>query len=262
MIASLKTVLACATLGLAASTASAQCVDFEVPPGGAPWGCCGVNFVYNGINFTTEPFFWIDGTMTVGGFAEPTNNCTAAAGRALWTNNVNVRVKISDFSPTGVRELTFKYADFGGNVNLTVNGSLANVNEFGMIPNNRWHAWGVDYVESSVVAGGARVGSIVLRALPGGCIQDVRIGGQELCIDELCAGEPCGCPGDLTGPNGVPDGVVDALDFLELIAQWGSPCGPPCTADITGPGNFPDGNVDALDYLLLISQWGSPANCQ
>jgi hypothetical protein len=38
---------------------------------------------------------------------------------------------------------------------------------------------------------------------------------------------------------------------------------PICPADITGPGGagLPDGNVDALDFLLLISQWGSPGNC-
>jgi hypothetical protein len=69
------------------------------------------------------------------------------------------------------------------------------------------------------------------------------------------------CPGDITGPDGVPDGAVDALDFLALIAQWGTPCADPCTADITGPLAEPDGNVDALDFLLLIAQWGGPANC-
>jgi hypothetical protein len=261
MNASLRNTLACATVALAASTVSAQCVDFEVPPGGSPWPCCGTVFAYNGVGFRTEPFFWIGGGMTVAGFAEPSFNCPAGGGLGLWTNNVNVDIRITDFSPSGVRELTIKYADFGGNVNLQVNGSLENNNDFALIPNNRWHPWGVDYFESSVVAGGAQVGTIVLRALPGGCINQVAIGGQELCIDEICPGEPCACPGDITGPNGVPDGAVDALDFLELIAQWGSPCGPPCTADITGPGNVPDGKVDALDYLLMISQWGNPANC-
>jgi hypothetical protein len=55
---------------------------------------------------------------------------------------------------------------------------------------------------------------------------------------------------------------VDALDFLRLISQWGSPCGGACDADVTGPGGVPDGNVDSLDYLLIIGQWGSPANCE
>jgi hypothetical protein len=54
---------------------------------------------------------------------------------------------------------------------------------------------------------------------------------------------------------------VDALDFLLLIGQWGSPCVGSCEADITGPAAMPDGNVDSLDYLALIAQWGSPGNC-
>jgi hypothetical protein len=61
---------------------------------------------------------------------------------------------------------------------------------------------------------------------------------------------------DITGPQGQPDGCVDALDFLRVIAEWGSPCSAPCSADATGPDCVPDGNVDALDYLLVIGEWG------
>jgi hypothetical protein len=81
------------------------------------------------------------------------------------------------------------------------------------------------------------------------------------CASANC--QPPTCPADITGPQaGVPDGNVDALDYLRMISQWGSPCGDPCDADITGPTKgVPDGNVDSLDFLQLIAQWGSPANC-
>jgi hypothetical protein len=69
-----------------------------------------------------------------------------------------------------------------------------------------------------------------------------------------------GCAADITGPDG-PDGNVDALDFLLLIGQWGTPCVGTCEGDITGPAGVPDGNVDALDFLILIAQWGSPGGC-
>jgi hypothetical protein len=72
------------------------------------------------------------------------------------------------------------------------------------------------------------------------------------------------CPADITGAGGpgVPDGNIDSLDFLLLIAQWGSPCVGTCEADITGATPLvPDGNVDSLDFLLLIGQWGNPGNC-
>jgi hypothetical protein len=61
------------------------------------------------------------------------------------------------------------------------------------------------------------------------------------------------CPADITGLGGEPDGVIDILDFLELLAQWGSSgC-----ADFTGaaPG-VPDGVVDILDFLELLASWG------
>jgi hypothetical protein len=76
----------------------------------------------------------------------------------------------------------------------------------------------------------------------------------------------CGifCTADITGPDGLgsPDGNIDALDFLALIGQWGTPCVGSCEADFTGPtAGVPDGNVDSLDFLLLIAQWGNPGNC-
>jgi hypothetical protein len=74
---------------------------------------------------------------------------------------------------------------------------------------------------------------------------------------------PCApCPADFTGPGGSPDGNVDAVDFLVLIAEWGTPCTiGACEADITGPLGTPDGNVDALDDLLFLAQWGDPGVC-
>lgn len=92
-------------------------------------------------------------------------------------------------------------------------------------------------------------------------VEDEIVSAAQLTIEVLVEGVPCAA--DITGPDGAgnPDGNVDALDFLLLIAQWGSPCTGSCEADITGPAAQPDGNVDALDFLLLIAQWGTPGNC-
>ena len=54
------------------------------------------------------------------------------------------------------------------------------------------------------------------------------------------------CTGDVNG-----DLVVDILDLLEVISQWG-PCGGGCTADIDD-----DGKVDILDLLEVIGAWGA-----
>lgn len=55
------------------------------------------------------------------------------------------------------------------------------------------------------------------------------------------------CPADINN-----DDVVDGLDLLILLSQWG-PCGDPqdCSGDING-----DGSVDGLDLLEMLSQWG------
>ncbi len=49
---------------------------------------------------------------------------------------------------------------------------------------------------------------------------------------------------DITG-----DGIVDTLDFLDLLAAWGPNPGHP--ADFDG-----NGVVDTVDFLALLSAWG------
>ncbi|MHC4102555.1 MAG: EF-hand domain-containing protein [Planctomycetota bacterium] len=74
----------------------------------------------------------------------------------------------------------------------------------------------------------------------------------QLCItvtnacDEPCGDCPTGaaCPADLDG-----DGSVGIVDFLWLLAQWGTdPGGPP---DFDG-----DGTVGVSDFLVLLASWG------
>ncbi len=61
------------------------------------------------------------------------------------------------------------------------------------------------------------------------------------------------CPGDIAGAYGGPDHVVDVLDLILVLVQWGT-AGP--EADITGPDGVPDGVVDDLDLLAIIAAWG------
>jgi len=62
---------------------------------------------------------------------------------------------------------------------------------------------------------------------------------------------PAPCPADLTGPDGTPDGTLDANDFFEYLARFAS--GDP-DADLTGsPDGSPDGVIDANDFFQYLS---------
>jgi hypothetical protein len=56
------------------------------------------------------------------------------------------------------------------------------------------------------------------------------------------------CPGDITGPGGVPDGEVNVSDLLALLAAWDTGN---AAADITN-----DGIVNVNDLLKLLAAWG------
>jgi len=57
------------------------------------------------------------------------------------------------------------------------------------------------------------------------------------------------CPADFTGSDGNPDGVVNVVDLLALLASWGL-C-EDCPVDING-----DGVVNVTDLLELLAAWG------
>jgi len=61
-------------------------------------------------------------------------------------------------------------------------------------------------------------------------------------IASILVEPPAQCPADVTG-----DALVDVLDLLDVLAQWGTSG----TGDITG-----DGIVDVLDLLDLLAAWG------
>jgi hypothetical protein len=69
-----------------------------------------------------------------------------------------------------------------------------------------------------------------------------------------------GLIGDITGPNGVPDGIVDVQDVALVVGCYGSMPGMSNwdpRADITGPTYLvPDGIVDVQDVALVVAHYG------
>jgi hypothetical protein len=72
------------------------------------------------------------------------------------------------------------------------------------------------------------------------------VSNPEISVDTLgpSEGQVLPCPWDCDDP---PDGVVDVVDFLTLLAQWGQ-AGTSC--DVNG------GGVDVTDFLEMIGNWG------
>jgi hypothetical protein len=70
-------------------------------------------------------------------------------------------------------------------------------------------------------------------------------------VDDVCIGREVNCPDVSACPwdCGDPaDGMVDVVDFLALLAQWGQ-SGTSC--DVNG------GGVDVTDFLEIVGNWGS-----
>jgi hypothetical protein len=81
------------------------------------------------------------------------------------------------------------------------------------------------------------------------------MGGQSNPCDSLL---PAVCSADVSGPDGVPDGLVNVQDLLTVIGNWGQ------VGDGTfrpqgdcAPMDYGDCTVNVQDLLAVIAQWGS-----
>lgn len=63
--------------------------------------------------------------------------------------------------------------------------------------------------------------------------------------------------GDITGEEGVPDGVVDLFDYSAIVEHYGETGAPGFRPeDITGEEGVPDGVVDLFDLSVVIEHYG------
>jgi len=164
-------VLTLSSLGLAAA-AHAAALDFEDLPLGSLY-VVGDTFNTSGVNVTVEPFTFSDGTMYAGGHTVVQNSGFAGgSGNELAVNNV-----LLSFDIGGSTGLSLDFGEYGGNLNLLINGDFRNFNLFSDIDGLVIGGVGV-----SVVNGfGNDTGSITLT----GNINQFAIGGQELWIDNV-----------------------------------------------------------------------------
>ena len=193
----------------------------------------GDSFTTSDYDYTVKHFTWSDGTDTPNGYVIVDNTGKACSlGNELRYNNATTHIQRTDGDwMTG---MSFKFGEYGGNLNLEINGDFWNFDNMADIDGM---VIGGVTVSVDWGGGGNDCGQVSLT----GDLEYLRIGGQEFWMDcfEAEATDPA-TEGDVDG-----DGDADVDDILALLAAWGTN---DAAADLNG-----DGVVDVNDLLLLLA---------
>ena len=191
-------------------------------------------FMTDDYNYAVDSFVWDDGTVFNGGYVAVENGGLACSmNNELHYNNATTLIKRLDGDH--MENVTFKYGEYGGNVNFEINGDFRNVANMSDL-----HGAVVGGVTVTVTHLGGSCHQVDLA----GVCEYIRIGGQEYWQDCFKADAVApATPGDVDG-----DGDVDLDDLLALLAAWGSA---DANADLNG-----DGVVNIQDLLILIAAFG------
>ncbi|MHC4976250.1 MAG: hypothetical protein ACYTF7_06550 [Planctomycetota bacterium] len=164
--------------------------DMAPDPPGAPYTYnLGDVFVTGGATLTVDTFYWFPSGSpapsgpTTGVEADPTFipttsvNYAGQAGNALALNNMSVDISVSSVATIG-----FYFGEYGGNVNMTINGSLFNADDFSTLPATLGGA-SIAYTPFGATPGGT--GGYFGRVDITGTITQFSVGGQELWVDDV-----------------------------------------------------------------------------
>ena len=158
---------------------SPRCIDFEDLPAVASYAV-GDSFVADNAGlqatFTGRPFEWSNGVVFAGGSANVSNgNLAAVAGQEIGTNNILLDV---DFGHP-VEDLSMNFGEYGGNLNVYINGDFVNFENFADI--NGAVIGGTNVSVTNGLGNDAGVVEI------DGVVNNFGFGGQELWVDHICA---------------------------------------------------------------------------
>jgi len=180
-------------------------------------------FMDSEVEMTVRAFQWGNGEWSTDGFTEVDDEGRAGgSGQEMWINNVNLDF---DFCCVLEKGLTLRFGEYGGNLNIEINGIFKEFENFVDIDGANF-----DGVTVTVTNGlGNDTGTLTLK----GQIWSFALGGQELWIDDVC---PMGC---MVKPQ-----VIGCVDFED----------PPLGAQYPILGSFQDSGA-----LIRVAafQWGS-----
>ena len=160
---------------------AADCIDFEDLAVGDTF-VVGDSFVADNVDFQADivarPFQWSNGVMTAAGQATVEGgNSSGHIGQDIAVNNINLDFSFSD---KPVDDLTMHFGEYGGNLNLMVNGDFVNFENFQDINGAVIGGNTINVVNGSGQDAG------VLQVI--GPVHEFAVGGQELWIDHVCRG--------------------------------------------------------------------------
>jgi len=163
-----------ATLTATPTKDFAACAEFEDLNSGSVYKV-GERFITSNTIITVGQFVWGNGTPTADGYAAVAAQRAAGGfGNEMQVNNINLNFMF-DVPSTG---LSMLFGEYGGNLNINVNGDFLNFANFADI-NGRV----IGGVNISVLNGfGNDKGFLQLS----GTIKTFALGGQELWIDNVC----------------------------------------------------------------------------
>ena len=178
----------------------------------------GNNITASGIDVTFHCFDWFSGSTCNGQAVIDNRNLACGTGLDLNLNNINVRM---NFAGSGApqTDLSLLYGEYGGNVNLRVNGDFRNVANFSDLNGT--------FVGGTLVIVNTFPGSACGEIRFQGITEDLMIGGQELWIDAKSSDQPDDCDfgyedlsfGDVypTGSTFLTDGLACEVKPIKYV---------------------------------------------
>jgi hypothetical protein len=159
-----------------------NCIDFEDLSPAATYSV-GDTFVADNsglqAKITGEPFTWSNGDVTALGQVQVDHsNLANHVGQELAVNNILLNF---DFGGN-VPNTRLHFGEYGGNLNLEINGDLHNFEDFQQV-----NGAVIGGTTVSVPVGGSGQDAGVLEIA--GTIQSLKVGGQELWIDHVCVAQ-------------------------------------------------------------------------
>ena len=168
----IRLLLAAVLLPASFATHSAV-LDFEDLTLGTTY-VVGNSFVTAGVTVLASDFFWNGDILFSGGRADVVNaGLAGGSGNELAVNNINLNFNFGGPIPG----LDLMFGEYGGNLNLNINGDLRNFQDF--VDVNGLTIGGVSV--AALNGFGNDIGTLSLS----GTINSFAIGGQELWIDNV-----------------------------------------------------------------------------